>query len=736
MMRIIVIDSENSFTNLISQRCKKASVFCQAFNAPATALSEIKKNPDAIDIIILSKELAGADGLALAQTLRKDPKTTDIPYILVSSTWGKPEFAKHQKTEFGANAYYNKKSPIAELESTIEAVTGFKFAAAAEKPAAPPNLSSTGLTGLNIQLQAASEVVNIAEDLPSEIAMAEPISLFDEMPVPAAAAPAPAPAAPVAAAPASAPATAPAPAPTQASAPAEPTAGGGIELNLTSTSLAPPAIENKPVAPASAMQSTSSSTGSGGIEINLGGAELQVETSSSAAAQKSAPAAPQAADAPGSPPVKAVDPEKGLTMSEMIVMPASEPPAGAPAMDLSISVPPAAEPAVPQSEGSLFAIDLNAGNEDASAAVAAAAPAAAASAPTPTPASAASAPSLDISLSEGAVSAEPAATVVPEAVIAVPEAVLAPGLDDAAAASLGLSVAPAAEQVPPAPPEMPAAVAAPEPVAQISEEEAAKDLPYLFAGPSAALAAGVGSSGGSGPSQARAAIEATGSSGGNEDLETLKKYLTMREQDVSVLTAQLTYAKEELEKSDNAIKRLTMENEDLGHQINDLKKKSETLEQELQHAGKSREGELEQLRFEVKSKIDRIKFLEERLNDSAQQYEKLKERVRVDIRKIRIREKELENKLEILKKDSETLIAARENKILELKRKIDLLEFNYDTLQDKNENERQNVVKANEKIERVLKVLKLALGVIEAEGEQQGEEGKGLGAGDVGAKVA
>ena len=31
--------------------------------------------------------------------------------------------------------------------------------------------------------------------------------------------------------------------------------------------------------------------------------------------------------------------------------------------------------------------------------------------------------------------------------------------------------------------------------------------------------------------------------------------------------------------------------------------------------------------------------------------------------------------------------------------------------------EKQNVVKANEKIDRVLKVLKLALGVIEAEGE-------------------
>ncbi|HRK02631.1 MAG TPA: hypothetical protein PLH57_08190, partial [Oligoflexia bacterium] len=84
--------------------------------------------------------------------------------------------------------------------------------------------------------------------------------------------------------------------------------------------------------------------------------------------------------------------------------------------------------------------------------------------------------------------------------------------------------------------------------------------------------------------------------------------------------------------------------------------------------------------------------------------------------------KELESKLEILRKDSETLIASRENKILDLKRKVDLLEFNYDVLQDKNAIERGNVQKANEKIERVLKVLRLALGMIESD-DLTGETG-------------
>ncbi|MBI3542066.1 MAG: hypothetical protein HY075_02150, partial [Deltaproteobacteria bacterium] len=420
-----------------------------------------------------------------------------------------------------------------------------------------------------------------------------------------------------------------------------------------------------------------------------------------------------------------------------------------------------------QTDNALFSIDLNAGNEapvEAPAApkakpAAAAAPAPSIPEPSVTVEPAVEAPAIsvgapaEINLGEIAV-APPEAAVAPSVSADATESADAPSSLDIGGATVvpadasgGLSIEAAAPPPPPEP-SAPVIAAAPAPIPEpsappVSEEEAAKDLPYLFAGPSAALSAGASAHAapainfGQQPA-AHQRADMSSSGGANEDVETLKKYLTMREQDVSVLTAQLTYAKEELGKSEDTIKRLTLQGEDLFHQINDLQQKSEKLEQELQHAGKSREGELEQLRFEVKSKIDRIKFLEDRLTDSATQYEKLKERVRLDIRKIRIREKELESKLEILKKDSETLIGARENKILELKRKIDLLEFNYDTLQDKNDVEKQNVVKANEKIDRVLKVLKLAVGVIEAEGEQgsDGAQAHGSGAGTGASKVA
>ncbi len=741
-MRIIVIDSDKTFTTSFSQRCQKLSVFCQVIPALQTAFAEMKKKPDDIDLVLICRELAGGqDGAALAQMMRKDPKTADIPYVLMSTAWGKPEFAKHQKTEFGANAYFSKKSPMTELESTIEAVTGFKFAA----PVAGSKAASTGATSLNIKLEAASDVVNISEDVPSDISMAEPISLFadGDAPPPAPSKPSgpmipqavtggavkkPAAPIPKAAAP-------------QAAAPQsnEIDMGGatssGIEFSVGGEDA--PKIETNA---APAVLPPTSEASAGGIEISLGG-DFEVETSN-APPKAAAPAAKVAA-----PPAKVAAP------------PAK---AAAPA-NSSINIPtPAAE--VPLSDGSLFAIDLSAGDEvpaeevpppTVAHSVAEAAPeAGAATGLTLSPEESGISLSGEVMATEAPLVEEPAL----DAAVAVSEPPLAPEpsigsefavTDELASMDLGAGVVEAAELAA-APPPVP--VAAPvyaqeNSAPPVSEEEAAKDLPYLFAGGAAGLAVGA-STHGRDTTMTRSGFSPAGSGhargngdvGGplSEDVETLKKYLTMREQDVSVLTAQLTYAKEELDKGENTIKRLSMENEDLYHQINDLKKRVETQDQELQHAGKSREGEVEQLRFEVKTKIDRIKFVEDRLNDSAQQYEKLKERVRLDIRKIRVREKELESKLEILKKDSETLIGARENKILELKRKIDLLEFNYDTLQDKNDMEKQNVVKANEKIDRVLKVLKLALGVIEAEGDQgtSSDSSKSPGSHGAGAKAA
>jgi hypothetical protein len=127
--------------------------------------------------------------------------------------------------------------------------------------------------------------------------------------------------------------------------------------------------------------------------------------------------------------------------------------------------------------------------------------------------------------------------------------------------------------------------------------------------------------------------------------------------------------------------------------------------------------EIEDVRFQLKMKTDQGKILEAREQEGQEEIERLKERVRSDIRKIRVHERELENRLEVLKRDSEALIGARETKIIELKRKLDLLEFNMDLLQNQFSREKDTTARLRDRLAKAAQIVRVAGGLLDAEGK-------------------
>jgi hypothetical protein len=259
----------------------------------------------------------------------------------------------------------------------------------------------------------------------------------------------------------------------------------------------------------------------------------------------------------------------------------------------------------------------------------------------------------------------------------------------------------------------------------VSEEEAAKDMPYLFR-----------KSGGS-PSDLAAALSAAqpapaptpvafalplgdavvpGGAAHSPDSDTLKRYLLLREQDVAVLSTQLKAAKEQVHSLESRLREEQGRGAELSHVNGELSRKIEDFDRERQQAFESMQAELGELRFQLKAKSDKARLLDIKVREAAEETERLKERVRTDIRKIRVREKELENRLEIMKKDSEALIAAREGKIIELKRKLDLLEFNMDLLQDQYAREKENSAKVRERLAKAAQVVRVAGGLLDTPG--------------------
>ena len=246
----------------------------------------------------------------------------------------------------------------------------------------------------------------------------------------------------------------------------------------------------------------------------------------------------------------------------------------------------------------------------------------------------------------------------------------------------------------------------------LHDEEAEEEMPYLFHGPSAS----------SPPPffhQPVGDAVVPGGAAQSPDIETLKKYLLLREQDVAALSGQLKTAQDETVTLREQLRSERSRATELSHSSEEQRRRIDDFEREKALWLEGVQAEISELRFQSKSKVDKAKLLEGQVRDAAGEIEKIKDRVRMDIRKIRVREKELENRLEMAKKDSEALLAAREQKIIELKRKVDLLEFNMDLLQDQFAREKDGSAKLRERLTRAAQVVRVAGGLLDQNGEPQ-----------------
>lgn len=201
----------------------------------------------------------------------------------------------------------------------------------------------------------------------------------------------------------------------------------------------------------------------------------------------------------------------------------------------------------------------------------------------------------------------------------------------------------------------------------------------------------------------------------NEETHALRKYLQMREQE-------LAQAQEEREEFQKENSRLTEESgsrqaqiEALAGENSELKSRLEQMEERISGAERDRVQERETLEFELKAAQERQRQLDQLLAESGEKYEGLKQRVRKDIHQIRIREKELEAKLELVRKDSETLIHARDDQVIELQKQINALECDIDQIQDSRVQAEASAERYLTKLSRVARALHLALRLVEEE---------------------
>ena len=610
------------------------------------AWQQLKSIGDSIDLALIHREGKGGQGepgVALAAKIKKDKALLDLPIILTSATWGDADFAKHQKTPDGANAYLKFPFTERELDPLVEGVMGSPLQGGGSISEGTSSLVLESSTSLftrpeNGSKSASTRMIKLeAPDLDflegrsaTEAAVVEVAPVVAEAVAVEAVAVEAVVEVPVALA-----------VETPVEAPATPAPKSGIDSGIDS------GIETRfaDSSPVSVTMDSSVETRPNSSDVSVSVAQVEgLETSASITSESSVSASTGDGIAISEAPVEFVlevqsRPEKETTAAE--------------------ALPPL--PALPAFEVADEAEAL------------------------PT--------SMDIEVAESAIDAN-STTQLP------PTPSLEPSFVEASIPTAMTRVESSSESL------------------HVSGEDAQaiEQMPYLFGKSSADKAPSLNFT------QPQGDAIIPGGAAVSPDIETMKKYLLLREQDVAALSAQLGTSKEQVHQTEEDLRLERGKVNELSHVVQEQEKRISELER-----GKSVEldgvqDEIGELKFQVKVKTDKAKLMEGAVREAQTEIERLKDRVRQDIRKIRVREKELENRLEIMKKDSEALIGARENKIMELKRKLDLLEFNMDLLQDQYNREKDNSTKLRERLVKASQVVRVVGGLLDSKGAAQLEE--------------
>jgi chromosome segregation ATPase len=199
----------------------------------------------------------------------------------------------------------------------------------------------------------------------------------------------------------------------------------------------------------------------------------------------------------------------------------------------------------------------------------------------------------------------------------------------------------------------------------------------------------------------------------HNQIDVLRRYISLKETEVKDLRDQQrqyqSFAKKvstELEASKSQAKELLAD-------LESVRNHEEGLKKELQQLKTRHEGELQLLKNDYEEKLRVAGNYEVELSDLLKKKEEWKEKVKEDLKRIKLKEKELENKHELLKRDTQALLDSKDRHLLELKKKNDAFELEMESLEEKLRQSNSVLGDIDSKKRRLIETLKLALSLLE-----------------------
>jgi len=171
----------------------------------------------------------------------------------------------------------------------------------------------------------------------------------------------------------------------------------------------------------------------------------------------------------------------------------------------------------------------------------------------------------------------------------------------------------------------------------------------------------------------------------------------------------------ELERLRRENEKLASAGETLGRRADELLARSENLDLASKEAARIHEEERRVFRGQIQQKDRENAEMRTRL-------EEMEGRLESNFKKIRVRERELEHRLEIVRMESATLVITKDKMLLDLKRQIDQLTHENDYSKQKSQELYNQYKDKQETARRVVRALRIALTILEGEEDTTGKK--------------
>lgn len=183
----------------------------------------------------------------------------------------------------------------------------------------------------------------------------------------------------------------------------------------------------------------------------------------------------------------------------------------------------------------------------------------------------------------------------------------------------------------------------------------------------------------------------------------------------------LRMAQEKILALENENEKLRRHNEELIAASEILKERSDLMTSQLTEYKNDREGLEQSFKNEMTLLKNHVARKDAELRRAQIKVEELESRLKFDLKKIRVRERELENRLELVRAEKNAISKNKDEQILDLRRKMDLIQMEVDSYRQKCIELNKQIETSQDSFKRTTRALRLAMANLELQEENKGQ---------------